>query len=104
MLVSDFVKGAVRFGGPDRQPRIACIAPMGKEFGIAYDDGGGPTVDRFNIFGNPVGGPLRLPTGGQTEPASAWPAVDALFLTYLDRARPPAPDRRMFVRVECPQL
>jgi hypothetical protein len=104
MLVSDIVKAAVRFGGPDRQPRIACIAPMGKEFGIVYDATSGPTVDRFNIFGNPLGSSLRLPTSGRTESTAAWPAIDALFLTYLDRGRQLALDRRMFVRIECPQI
>jgi hypothetical protein len=103
-LTSDIVKAAVRFGGPERQPRIACIAPMAREFGIAYDPGRGPSVDRFNIFGNPRGGTLRLPTRGHTEATSGWGTVDALFLTYLDRGPSASLDRRTLVRIECPQL
>ena len=85
-VASDIVRGAVRFGGPDRQPRVACVAAMGKDFGITYDASTGPLVDRFSIFGNPRGSSLHLPSRGRPGAASAWPRLDATFLTYLDTA------------------
>jgi hypothetical protein len=101
-VASDIVRAAVRFGGPDRQPRIACVAAMGKEFGIVYDTSGGPLVDRFNIFGNPRGSSLHLPSRGRPGGASAWPRLDAAFLTYLDRGADSSTDVRRFAVVDCP--
>jgi hypothetical protein len=104
LLVSDIVKAAVRFGGPDRQPRVACIAPMGREFGIVYDASGGALVDRFDVFGNPRGGSLYLPNRGRVDRLSGWVDVDTMFLTYADRGKMPALDTRYFVRIDCPSL
>jgi hypothetical protein len=101
-VASDIVRGAVRFGGPDRQPRVACVAAMGKDFGITYDTSTGPLVDRFSIFGNPRGGSLHLPSRGRPGPTSAWPRVDASFLTYLDRGADASTDVRKFASVDCP--
>ena len=77
---------------------------MGKEFGIVYDARGGAEVDRFNIFGNPRGSSLRLPTRGRVDPVSGWAGIDAMFLTYADRGSTAALDTRYFVRIECPPL
>jgi len=101
-VASDIVRGAVRFGGPDRQPRVACVAAMGKDFGITYDTSTGPLVDRFSIFGNPRGSSLHLPSRGRPGAASAWPRLDATFLTYLDRGADPSTDVRKFASVDCP--
>jgi hypothetical protein len=103
-VTSDIVRGAVRFGGPDRQPRVACIASMGKEFSITYDASSGPLVDRFTIFGLPKGSSLHLPSRGRSGGASAWPLIDAAYLTYLDRGPDPAMDQRFFAKVDCPEL
>jgi hypothetical protein len=101
-VASDIVRGAVRFGGPDRQPRVACVAAMGKDFGITYDTATGPLVDRFSIFGNPLGSSLHLPSRGRPGPLSAWPRVDASFMTYLDRGVDPSTDVRKYALVDCP--
>ena len=101
-VTSDIVRGAVRFGGPDRQPPLASVAAMGKEFGIVYATSSGPLVDRFTIFGNPRGGSLHLPSRGRSGLVSAWPRVDAMFMTYLDRGTDPASDVRPFAKVDCP--
>ena len=99
LLVSDIVRAAVRFGGPDRQPRVACIAPMGKEFGIALRRDERPLVDRFDIFGNPRGTSLHLPSRGRTDRAlRPGRTVDAAFLTYLDRGEPPVASGHALLR------
>jgi hypothetical protein len=104
LLVSDFVKAAVRFGGPDRQPRVACIAPMGKQFGLIYDAPEGPIADRFDIFGNPQGTSLRLPGARRIDRLSALPDLDAAFFTYLSGPAGSPLDVRYFVRIECSPL
>jgi hypothetical protein len=104
LLVSDFVKAAVRFGGPDRQPRAACIAPMGRQFGLIYDAPEGPIADRFDIFGNPQGASLRLPGARRTDRLSALPDLDAAFFTYLSGPAGSPLDVRYFVRIECSPL
>jgi len=100
-ITIDIVKGSVRFGGPAKQPPVACIAAMGKDYGIAYAAKLGPQVDRFTFQGNPTGKSLFLPSRGNPGPVSAWPGVDAFYATYLD------PDStrgnlRYFVKVACP--
>jgi hypothetical protein len=101
-VASDIVRGAVRFGGPDRQPRVACVAAMGNDFGITYDTSTGPLVDRFNIFGNPLGSSLHLPSRGRPGPTGSWPRVNASFVTYLDRGADASTDVRKFAAVDCP--
>ncbi len=104
LLVSDIVKAAVRFGGPDRQPPLGCIAPMDRMFAIVYDAPGGPLADRFDIFGNPRGASLRLPARRRGDRLSALPGIDAVFTTYLDDPPETALDARYFVRIVCPPL
>jgi hypothetical protein len=103
-VTSRIVRGAVRFGGPDHQPPVACIASMGKEFSIAYDATSGPLVDRFTVFGLPKGSSLHLPSRGRSGGASAWPLIDAAYLTYLDRGPDAAGDQRYLAKVDCPEL
>jgi hypothetical protein len=102
----DIVKGAVRFGGPTKQPKVACIAPVGKDFAITFEATTGPQVNRFDVFGNPVGSTLHLPVDGTPGPVSAWPGRDAFFETYLDLPRlgagaPPSARRRLFLKSTC---
>lgn len=101
----DIVKGAVRFGGPTKQPPVACIAPVGKDFAITFALTSGPQVYRFDVFGNPVGSALYLPVDGTPGPVSAWPGQDAFYETYLDLPRlgagAPSARRRMFLRTTC---
>ena len=73
-VASDIVRGAVRFGGPDRQPRVACVAAMGKDFSIAYDTSTGPLVDRFSIFGNPRAARCTCPAAADPDPPRLGPA------------------------------
>jgi hypothetical protein len=96
------VVGAVRFGGAEQQPKVACLAAMNKEFGIAYDARTGPQVDRFTVFGEPKGASLFLPVQGRPGPASAWSTQDAFFITYLDQdPTGGAKTARKLVKVQC---
>jgi hypothetical protein len=97
-----FVKGAVRFGGPERQPPVVCVANMNSDIAIAYASENGPQVDRFDVFGGPQGGPLFLPSHGRPGPVSAWPAVGSFYLTYLDLGDVGGKGKRYFVKVDCP--
>jgi hypothetical protein len=101
----DIVKGAVRFGGPQKQPRVACLAPVGNDFAITYEFKTGPQVDRFDVFGNPRGATLHLPIDGAPGPVSGWPALNHFFVTYLDQpiasGTTSKPKKRLFVKVSC---
>jgi hypothetical protein len=77
------------FGGYVRMPRLAWIAPAGYEFTIGLDRAKGPEVVRFNIFSDPRGQPLFLPSqSGRTGPVSAWVGPDLTYVTYLDISGP----------------
>jgi hypothetical protein len=55
------------------------------------------------VFGNPTGSSLHLPSRGRSGGVSAWPLVDAAYLTYLDRGSEPSMDKRYFAKVDCPE-
>jgi hypothetical protein len=96
-----FVKGAVRFGGPEKQPPVVCVANMKSDIAIAYAANEGPQVDRFDVFGSPQGGSLFLPSHGRPGQVSSWPTVGSFYLTYLDMADSSKP-KRYLIQVDCP--
>jgi hypothetical protein len=105
------VKGAVRFGGPQKQPPVACVASMEKDFALAYAALSGPQIDRFNVFGTPRGASLYLPTAGRVAGISGWSTHGAMFLTYLDQTTSAAGgvstgndlrNQRYLIKVMCP--
>jgi hypothetical protein len=98
---SNIAKGAVHFGGPDKQPPLACVASAGLDFAVTYD-ARPPLLERFSRFGIQQGGSLALPAAPRGGPVSSWPrgTDGATFLTYLDQVGG-GPIRR-FLRVECP--
>jgi hypothetical protein len=103
---SDIVVGVLQFGGAARQPRVACVSPMGGDFTLMFDRPQGGEVWRFDAFGNPQGGQLVLPnTAGQVGPLSAVPGSDTFWATYPDGDSTTGSSTgipRMFVRVDCP--
>jgi hypothetical protein len=101
-ITTDIARAAVRFGGPDQQPPVSCIAFMERDFGIVFGAPGGPLVHRFNVFGVPKGDYLHLPSRGRTGPVSGWPEVGAAFVTYLDHGATPAENQRHFLKLDCP--
>ena len=110
-LNTDIVAGVLQFGGVARQPKIACIAPMGSEFGLLFERATGPEVWRFDAFGNPQGGSLFLPASGEVGPLSALPGRDTFQATYLDLGHAASSgttdgnssgSTRQFIRVDCP--
>jgi hypothetical protein len=107
------VAGVLEFGGLARQPKVACVAPMGSEYSLLFDVNTGGEVWRINAFGSRQGAPLVLPSvTGQVGPVSAQPGKDVFFATYLDENRTgavPGPtdgnatgNGRFLVRVDCP--
>lgn len=109
---SDIVAGALQFGGPARQPKVACISPMGLEYSLLFDRSSGPEAWRFDAHGNPQGGTLLLPSAGDVGPLAIVGGSDAFYATYLDQ-RPAAAasgatdgnsmgSARYLVRVDCP--
>jgi hypothetical protein len=111
-LNTDIIAGVLQFGGVAKQPKVGCIAPMGREYGLLFDRSSGPEVWRFDAFGNPQGSPLLLPAStGQVGPLSALPGRDSFHATYLDIASGPQTGpsdgnstgtSRQFIRVDCP--
>jgi hypothetical protein len=108
---SGIVVGALRFGGPQKQPRIAALAPMGGEYALLFDRPEGHEVWRFNSFGNPQGSPLLLASSGQIGPVSGVAGVDLVHATYLDAVGTgqtaqtdgnSSGNRRYLVAVDCP--
>lgn len=109
---SRILAGALRFGGVQRQPPVACIAPMGREFAVMFERSTGPEVRRYDAFGRPQGSALALPAAaGEVGPLASWPLPGQLYTTYLDVARRGAggqssgnssQNERYLVRVECP--
>lgn len=108
----DIIAGALDFGGAARIPKTACVSPMGREYALLLDRASGPEAWRVKAFGNPQGGSLLLPsTTGSVGPLSAWPGLDELYVTYVDRGRSATAgpsdgsstgNSRSLVRVDCP--
>jgi hypothetical protein len=96
---SNFLLGAVRFGGPDAQPPVAAVVSSGYDFSLIFD-GPTPTIDRFSLYGVPQGGTLKLPGSRRMGPLSAWSTLATVFMTYLDR--PDGRPTRRFTKVGCP--
>jgi hypothetical protein len=111
-LNEDIVAGVLQFGGVAKQPKIACVAPMGSEYSLLFDRSTGPEAWRFDAFGNAQGSPLYLPAGtGHLGPLSALAGKDAVQATYLDQGGGAAGastdgnsmgNTRYLVRVDCP--
>jgi len=109
-LNHDIVAGVLQFGGVAKQPKVACIAPMGREYSLLFDRSSGPEVWRFDAFGNPQGSSLFLPTSaGEVGPLSALTGNDAFLATYLDAGKAGGATAgnssgsvRQLVRVDCP--
>jgi len=79
------VLASALYGGYSSMPRLAWIAPAGYEFTIGLARSRGLEVLRFDIFADPRGQALYLPSAsGNTGPASAWVGSDAVYVTYLD--------------------
>jgi hypothetical protein len=73
------------YGGYPQMPKLAWIAPAGYEFTIGLARSRGLEVLRFDIFADPRGTALFLPSvSGNTGPVSAWVGSDAVYVTYLD--------------------
>lgn len=73
------------YGGYPSMPKLAWIAPAGYEFTIGLARPRGLEVLRFDIFADPRGRALYLPSvSGNTGPVSAWVGSDAVYVTYLD--------------------
>jgi hypothetical protein len=112
VLNSEIVVGVLTFGGAAKQPKLACVAPMGAEYSLLFDRASGPFAWRFDAFGSLQGSPLHLPsTAGRVGPASAWPGQNFFHTTYLDQKPASAGgptdgnssgNSRYLVRVDCP--
>lgn len=103
----DSVAGAVRFGGAAKQPKVACVASMSRDFGILFDAVNrqrGPFVRRFDAFGRRIKKDLQLSTDQQDlGPISAWPGINVMWVTYLDKiGANPAENLRYLQKIECP--
>lgn len=108
----EFLAGAVRFGGPDRQPPLVAIAPRTgdpnrDEFALLF---GGPTTPQvwlFDGYGHLIGGPLLLPSPGRVGPVTAVATPEGLWTSYADD-QPSAPmdasasGPRHLLRISCP--
>lgn len=95
---SNIAKGAVRFGGPDRQPPVACVASVGYNLAFTFD-GPTPSIELHSPFGEQVDGTLILDSGRRSGPLSAWPSDASWFLTYLGESAGTA--TRKFVKIDC---
>ena len=79
------VLASASYGGYSQMPKVDWIAPAGHEFTIGLAGSRGPSVVRFNVFGDLRGKTLYLPSvSGNTDQASAWVGPDAVYVTYLD--------------------
>lgn len=93
-----------RYGGYSRMPKLLWAAPIdtGFEFTVGMLSSKGPVVMGFNLFSDPKGKTLRLPSAaGRVGPVSSWVGADATWVTYLDmpvQART-APATRLLVKV-----
>jgi hypothetical protein len=102
---TELVAGAIRFGGAGKVPPVDAIAHMGRDFGLLLRRATGPELWRLDVYGNPRGAALALPSArGDVGPVAWSPGDAALWLTYLDRAAPgmSAQDQRYFLKVTCP--
>jgi hypothetical protein len=96
------------YGGYASMPRLAWVAPAEYDVTIGLAQTRGPEVVRYDLFGDPRGRALYLPSvSGHTGPVSAWADLDAVYVTYLDMARAstagvpvPAGSKRLLVKVQ----
>jgi hypothetical protein len=94
LYTTNIAKGAVWFGGPDRQPPLACAASVGGGFSLAFD-GPTPIVEKFSLLGVRQGGTLELPAVARRGPVSGLAQASATLLTYLDQTAAGS-SRRLF--------
>ncbi len=76
-----------RYGGYSRMPKLLWAAPIdtGFEFTVGMLGSKGPEVRGFNLFSDPKGKTLHLPSAaGKVGPVSSWVGTDATWVTYLD--------------------
>jgi hypothetical protein len=102
------------YGGYASMPRLAWIAPAGYEFTLGLVRSSGPEVVRFDVFADPRGRALYLPSvSGRTGLVSSWVGSDAVHVTYLDMpgssartdaAAPPGSHRFLVTVVSPPEL
>jgi len=107
VVTTGFIAGAVRFGGAHRQPRVAAVAAMGREFGLLFERSTGHEAWRFDAFAVPQGKSLYLPSvAGSVGPVSAWGTVDGYHATYLDEIDQSlgnsSGNQRYLIKVDCP--
>ena len=105
------VMASALYGGYSNMPKLEWIAPAGYEFTLGLARPQGPEVVRFDVFADPRGMALYLPSvSGNTGPVSAWVGSDAAYVTYLDivgssrqaDAAVPAGSQRFLVTVVSP--
>ena len=86
-VTSSGVMASALYGGYANMPKLAWIAPAGYEFTLGLARPQGTEVVRFDVFADPRGRALYLPSAsGNTGPVSAWVGSDAAYVTYLDLA------------------
>jgi hypothetical protein len=79
------VLASALYGGYPNMPKLAWIAPAGFDFTLGLVRSRGPEILRFDVFADPMGKALYLPSlSGNTGPVSAWVGSDAVYVTYLD--------------------
>ena len=84
-VVTRPVLASAYYGGYAQMPKLDWIAPVGYEFTIGLVGSRGPEVRRFDLFADPKGRPLYLPSvAGNTDLISSWVGNDAVYVTYLD--------------------
>jgi hypothetical protein len=84
-VTSQLVLASAAYGGYPNMPKLAWVAPAGYDFTIGLVRSLGPEVVRFDVFADPMGRALYLPSvSGNTSPVSAWVGSDAVYVTYLD--------------------
>ena len=84
-VTSHLVLASAAYGGYANMPKLTWVAPAGFDFTIGLVRSRGPEVVRFDVFADPMGRALYLPSvSGNTGPVSAWVGSDAVYVTYLD--------------------
>ncbi len=106
-VVSKLVMGVSGFGAYAMMPKVAWIAPIGNDVTIGLARNNGPEVVRFDLFANPKGRSLHLPSvQAETGPVSAWVGPDTTYVTYLDQGDAadagPQDIQRYLVAVQAP--
>jgi hypothetical protein len=94
------------FGGPDLQPPLVGLAPLGSDFGVVLARAHDVELWRLDDMGNRKPGTLNFPSlGGNLGSVSALPVDGALVATYADYSSPPGTanpsGRRLFVNATC---